>query len=263
MDQPQIGRAANKDPPTKDNESMNKTNRKKKQPKSSRKKPVRSRVPATSTKRLTVKGKSAGGKRNQSPKARSGKQKTARKTTVPLRPIPPPLPPRKPTAEQRAYQNALRQFESAVRLLSGNQLAKARSLFERLTAVPTPDLAQRARIYLAICNQRLSKPSLQLKTADDYYNYGVRMSNQRNLEEAEENLRKAIKLAPKSDYIYYALASTSALRENAESALENLGKAIQLNMQNRYLAQNDPDFASLGEDPRFTELIYPEKPPAP
>lgn len=240
---------------------MNKTIGKKKQPKQLRNKPVQSRIPAKATKRLTVKGKAAAGRRNKPPKASSSKKKTVQKTSRPLRPPPPP-PPRKPTAEQRAYQSALKQFETAVRLLSGNQLAKSRNLFERLTAVPTPDLAQRARIYLAICNQRLSKPSLQLKTADDYYNYGVHMANQGNLEEAEANLMKAMKLAPKSDYIYYALASTSALRENVEMALEHLEKAIQLSVQNRYLAQNDPDFASLGEDPRFTELIYPEKPSA-
>ena len=57
-----------------------------------------------------------------------------------------------------------------------------------------------------------------------------------------------------------ALASTSALRENAEQAMEHLEHAIELNNRNRYLAQNDPDFSSLSEDPRFTELLYPEKP---
>ena len=115
-------------------------------------------------------------------------------------------------------------------------------------------------MYLNVCNQRIARPAVQLKSAEDHYNYGVQLSNQGMLDEAEEYLKKALKLAPHLDYVHYALASTSALRENAEQAMEHLEHAIGLNGRNRYLAQNDPDFSSLSEDPRFTELLYPEKP---
>ena len=49
------------------------------------------------------------------------------------------------------------------------------------------------------------------------------------------------------------------LTGEADSALENLKIAIQLRPENRYHARNDEDFAFLQEDPRFTELLYPEK----
>jgi hypothetical protein len=35
--------------------------------------------------------------------------------------------------------------------------------------------------------------------------------------------------------------------------------AIELRPENRYHARNDEDFAFLQEDPRFTEMLYPEK----
>jgi hypothetical protein len=41
--------------------------------------------------------------------------------------------------------------------------------------------------------------------------------------------------------------------------MENLKVAIQLRPENRYHARNDEDFAFLQEDPRFTELLYPER----
>jgi hypothetical protein len=41
--------------------------------------------------------------------------------------------------------------------------------------------------------------------------------------------------------------------------MANLKIAITLNSANRYHARNDEDFAFLQEDPRFTELLYPEK----
>ena len=167
---------------------------------------------------------------------------------------------RMPSPEEIAYRNALTNFESAVKLFNKNAFAAARTLFGRLQSVPARDLAERARVYMNICNQRLSRQPLPLKTADDWYNQGVRRANEGNLQEAEQHLNKALKLAPKADYIYYALASTWALRENVGAAIENLQKAITLNVRNRYLAQNDPDFSLLLEDPRFTELLYPEKP---
>jgi hypothetical protein len=41
--------------------------------------------------------------------------------------------------------------------------------------------------------------------------------------------------------------------------MQNLKIAIQLRPENRYHARNDEDFAFLQEDPRFTELLYPER----
>jgi len=164
------------------------------------------------------------------------------------------------TPPEIQFQKHLAQFESGVKLFNQGELSKARETFERLASVSAPDLAQRARVYISICKQRLTPSVLRLKTADDYYNYAVSMTNQGHPEEAEQYLNKALKLAPKADYIYYALAAAFALRKNVEATLENLQKAIELNDRNRYLAQNDSDFADLGEDPRFTELLYPERP---
>ena len=200
--------------------------------------------------------KSAGKATRSSSKAASSRSVRGKKVqTPPLAPIR-----RKPTADEIAYQNALNQFEAAVKWLNENHFAKARSAFEKLVDTATPDLAQRARMYLNVCNQRIARPAVQLKSAEDHYNYGVRLANQGMLDEAEEYLKKALKLAPHLDYVHYALASTSALRENPEQAMEHLEHSIGLNARNRYLAQNDPDFSSLSEDPRFTELLYPEKP---
>jgi tetratricopeptide (TPR) repeat protein len=194
----------------------------------------------------------------QSPAAKTAAGKALRGKVAAAPPA--PLVRRKLTPEEIEYRKHVAEFEGGVKLFNQGEFGKAREVFEKLTRVPAGDLAQRSRVYLTICHQRLSRPALRLKTADDYYNYAVSMANHGNQEEAEIQLNKALKLAPKSDYIYYALATTNALRDNVEGSLENLQKAIQLNERNRYLAQNDPDFASLGEDPRFTELIYPEKP---
>ena len=59
--------------------------------------------------------------------------------------------------------------------------------------------------------------------------------------------------------MYYALASVAALTGEAEDALEYLAQAIKLRPENRYHARNDADFKLLEDDPRFQELLYPER----
>ena len=39
---------------------------------------------------------------------------------------------------------------------------------------------------------------------------------------------------------------------------EDLDSAIRLNAALRFQARNDSDFQNLAEDPRFTELLYPD-----
>jgi len=43
-----------------------------------------------------------------------------------------------------------------------------------------------------------------------------------------------------------------------ESSLKNLGESIRLSPQNRFQARNDSDFQNMADDPRFTELLYPD-----
>ena len=45
---------------------------------------------------------------------------------------------------------------------------------------------------------------------------------------------------------------------DAHRCLEHLTEAIRLNAQNRIQARADTDFQDMSDDPRFTELLYPE-----
>ena len=228
--------------------------------------PIKKVAPNRSATGSGGKAKTHGGNSGATPSVRAGtkfaaaKQGKAPMGNVSKRPAAPVILKREPTAEEISHKKNLAQFENGLKLFNHGDHAKAREIFETLATVPSADLAQRAQIYVNICKQRLTRPAPRLKTAEDFYNYAVSMANQGNREEAENNLSKALKLEPNADYIVYALATTQALRGNVEGALESLQKAIGLNGKNRYLAQNDADFEGLGEDPRFTELLYPEKP---
>ncbi len=43
-----------------------------------------------------------------------------------------------------------------------------------------------------------------------------------------------------------------------DGCLDHLQKAIDINGRNRIQARTDSDFQDMADDPRFTELLYPE-----
>jgi len=155
---------------------------------------------------------------------------------------------------------ALKQYELAIKHFNQQNYRRARQILEKLLIAPSRQLAERARVHLKICEQRLSRPApMHLKTGDDHYYYAVSLINLQRYDEARSHLEKARKLLPKADYVYYALASLNALTGDTEAALAHLRVAIRLRPQNRYQARNDADFKLLASDPRFCELVYPER----
>lgn len=168
-------------------------------------------------------------------------------------PAPPdPLAPAK-QAQLKAYEEALKSFQQ-------QKFQRAKELLEKVLEGPSRELCDRAQVHFRICEQRISKmPVAHAKTAEDHYTQGVALMNLGRWDEAREHLDRARKAAPKADHIVYAMAALDCLTGEAESAMENLKIAIQLRPENRYHARNDEDFAFLQEDPRFTELLYPER----
>ena len=160
----------------------------------------------------------------------------------------------------REVQRQLKLYDEALQYIQQQKFHKAKQTLEKVASGPSKELADRAQVHLRICEQRISRlPVMVPRTAEDHYHHGVAMMNLGRWDEAREHLEKARKMTPKADYIVYALAALDCLTGEAESAMENLKTAIALRPENRYHARNDEDFAFLQEDPRFTELLYPER----
>lgn len=201
--------------------------------------------------------KASGGSAHHSKSAGHGSSKSMKKKNLGT-----PHPPQRGGVElvDPRVQAQLKTYDEALALFHQQKFARAKQELEEVLKGPSKELADRARMHLKIAEQRM-KPSAEQnpKSAEDHYQRGVAMMNIGRWDEARESLDKARKAAPKADHIHYALAALDCLTGEADSALENLKVAIQLRPENRYHARNDEDFAFLQEDPRFTELLYPEK----
>jgi tetratricopeptide (TPR) repeat protein len=193
-------------------------------------------------------------KRKAKGKARATRRKVARARPVARAKV---VKPRK-VIDPKVAQ-AMKVYEEAILQFNKQNFHRARDGFSKVLSGPSRELAERARVHLAICEQRLQCPApVRLRGADDHYHYAVSQINLANYEEARVHLEKARKLSPKSEYIHYALASVAALTGEAEDALEYLTQAIELRPENRYHARNDADFKLLEDDTRFQELVNSE-----
>jgi len=196
-------------------------------------------------------------KKSHSPSSHSKAAKPQKR-----KPLAPAHPPQRGGVElvDPRVQAQMKLYDDALALFHQQKFPKAKQELEKVLEGPSKELADRARMHLKIAEQRM-KPSQEQnpRSAEEHYQRGVAMMNLGRWDDARESLDKARKLAAKADHIVYALAALDCLTGEADAAMANLKIAISLNSANRYHARNDEDFAFLQEDPRFTELLYPEK----
>jgi tetratricopeptide (TPR) repeat protein len=161
-------------------------------------------------------------------------------------------------ADDAARKSTLALYESALKLLQSGKYDKAHEAFTRMLETAPPDLAASIRRNLAICADQIDKSANSFLTQEERYDYAISLLNTGHYEDAREHL-EAIRLTQKSaDYAFYGLALLASMTGDGEKCLEHLTEAIRLNPQNRLQARNDSDFDPVADDPRFTELLYPE-----
>jgi tetratricopeptide (TPR) repeat protein len=171
----------------------------------------------------------------------------------------PPAPPQKPSyKEDPGFAQAVQNYEGAVKAMQEHKFEKAKVLLEKILAAGQRELMDRARVHLNLCNQQLAGSSTSFKTHEEHFDYAVSLLNGGQFDQARGHLEKILKGNPKADFAYYGMAVVDCLTGQVESSLKNLGESIRLNPHNRFQARNDSDFQGMADDPRFTELLYPE-----
>ena len=161
--------------------------------------------------------------------------------------------------EDPRVTQALQNYEAGLRALQEHKFEKAKPLFQKVLAGPSKELTDRASVHLSICNQHLERSTTtQFKSVEEHYDYAVSLMNVADYVTAREHIEKLLKQSPKTDFVVYGLAALDCLTGHVEDSLKHLEEALRLNASLRYQARNDSDFHNLAEDPRFTELLYPD-----
>ena len=165
---------------------------------------------------------------------------------------------KKPMSEDPRFAQAVQNYEAGLRALQEHKFEKAKSFLQKAVTGASKEMADRVSVHLNTCNQHLERSATQFKSPEEHYDYAVSLMNVGDYVTAREHLEKLSKQVPKADYVAYGLAALDCLTGHLEDSLRHLDEAIRIKASLRFQARNDSDFQNLAEDPRFTELLYPD-----
>jgi tetratricopeptide (TPR) repeat protein len=148
----------------------------------------------------------------------------------------------------------------AVQLVQQAKYDKALAAFEKLLATAPAEILERCKMYIVTCQRQMVRHNLAFATPEERYDYAVSQLNTGLYDEAREQFNGVIADDSEADYAYYGLAVLDSITGHSQDCLTNLARAITLNPKSRLQARSDNDFQSMVDDPRFTELLYPEIP---
>jgi TolA-binding protein len=163
-----------------------------------------------------------------------------------------------PVALDNGRAQMLSNYEAALRLMQEGKYDKAHVAFDKMLAAGPGDLGDRIRMYINACVQQVSKGKTSFASHEEHYDYAISLLNDGHYEDAREQFTAILKQNDKADYAFYGLAVLASMTGDSHTCLEHLTEAIRQNPRNRIQARADSDFQDMADDPRFTELLYPE-----
>jgi tetratricopeptide (TPR) repeat protein len=157
-----------------------------------------------------------------------------------------------------ARKKTLVLYENALKLMQAGKYEKAHAIFNEMLCGAPHDLADRIRMYIAACVAQISKGATSFETHEERYDYAISLLNHGHYEDAREHFQAILLQKDSADYAFYGLALLASMTGETQKCIEHLTEAIRLNSQYRIQARSDSDFDGVADDPRFTELLYPE-----
>jgi len=156
----------------------------------------------------------------------------------------------------RLAESARKEFDRGAAALQRKKIDEAERHFNELIQ-KYPDekeLADRARVYLAVCERQRKAAAPALTEPEDFYYAAVLAKNRGQVTEAIEHLKRAVRKngGGKVDFL---LACCYAQNGERETSLEHLKRAIEEDQSNRILARHDSDFDPVRDTPEFQELL--------
>jgi tetratricopeptide (TPR) repeat protein len=188
----------------------------------------------------------------------SSKLSSQSEVATPLQKKPRTLAGALPVPNDEARKKTLALYENALRLMQAGKYDKAHTIFNEMLAAAPYDLADRIRMYISACVAQISKGTANFESHEERYDYAISLLNQGHYEDAREHFQAILLKKDTADYAFYGLALLASMTGENQKCIEHLTEAIRLNSQYRIQARSDNDFDGVADDPRFTELLYPE-----
>lgn len=163
-----------------------------------------------------------------------------------------------PPARDEARAQAIAGYEAALTLMHQGKFPKAKDALLKVLSTAPVDIADRIRMNINACLMQVSNGTTTFQSHEEQYDYAISLLNKGDYEDAREQFKKIQDGNPEAKYVYYGMAILASMTGNCNLCLQHLTEAIKHNPHHRLQARSDPDFQDMADDPRFTELLYPE-----
>lgn len=159
--------------------------------------------------------------------------------------------------QRSSYVEAVAVYEQGMRTLQQRNFARAAELLSRVVkAYPEEkELAERARLYLALCERQTQPLSAEPQSVNERLYAATLALNGGDVGGAIIYLEEVLKEEVANDQALYMLAGAYATRGQTDLAVGYLQRAIATNPENRALARTDPDLAALRADEAVAALL--------
>lgn len=158
--------------------------------------------------------------------------------------------------QRRARQRQQSQMGRAAELFNERRFGTAKRYLVRAAKGPDLGLAHRARVFLKICEEKkVARFKVHLETAADYYNYAVKLINDRDHEQALAVASKGLIRHPGHADLLYAKAVSKVALGEIVGAVRPLRQAIELDPRLRLVARRDPDLKAMLSNVLFSEVF--------
>jgi tetratricopeptide (TPR) repeat protein len=152
----------------------------------------------------------------------------------------------------------MQSYEAAIHLMQEGKYDMAHAAFDKMLLSSPVELADRIRMYISACLSQMESGATTFSSSEEQYDYAVSLLNVGQYADAREHFVQILDANPSADYAFYGLAVLASMTGDSHQCLEHLTNAIKYNPRNRIQARSDSDFQDMADDPRFTELLYPE-----
>ncbi len=171
--------------------------------------------------------------------------------------LPEPL---EPAADTPAAATAL--FETGMLALQRHDYGQATTVFRRLLAEFPREraLADRARVYLELCDRELAARSLLPQSTEERVTAATAALNNADEGQAERLARMVLAEDPEHDLALYLLATVEVRRGKTDAAMQYLSQAVAISPEAGTQARHDPEFETLHGTELFDELTEPPPP---
>jgi tetratricopeptide (TPR) repeat protein len=163
-----------------------------------------------------------------------------------------------PAPQDGSRAAALASYEAALHLMQNGRYDEAHAAFGNMLLSSPPELAERIRMYINACLLQIAKGTTSFHSHEEQYDFAISLLNDGKYPDAREQFKQILAANPTADYAFYGLAVLSSMTGDSHECLDHLTNAIKHNPRNRIQARADSDFQDMADDPRVTELLYPE-----